>query len=67
MSVSSPCELCGETDIEGACERCGRLVCERHYDAELALCTECAGELGDRPANVPSGEEMPDGVDTYRF
>lgn len=30
------------------------------------MCVECAGNAGNRP-NVPTGEDMPDGVDTYRF
>jgi hypothetical protein len=67
MSVSSPCEVCGTADVEGACQRCGRLVCERHFEADLGLCVECAAEVGDRPTTVPSEEDMPDGVDTYRF
>ena len=67
MSVSSPCEVCGTADVEGACQRCGRLVCERHFEADLGLCVECAAEVGDRPTNVPSEEDMPDGVDTYQF
>ena len=35
MSVSSPCEVCGTADVEGACQRCGQLVCERHFEADL--------------------------------
>jgi hypothetical protein len=67
MSVSSPCEICASADVEGACQRCGQLVCERHFEEELGLCVECAAEVGDRPTNVPSEEDMPDGVDTYQF
>ena len=67
MSVSRPCEVCAGADVEGACQQCGRLVCERHFEAELGLCVECAPDAGDRPQNIPSGEDMPDGVDTYRF
>ena len=67
MSVSSPCEVCASADVEGACQRCGQLVCERHFEADLELCVECAAEVGDRPTNVPSEEDMPDGVDTYQF
>ena len=67
MSVSSPCEICARADVEAACDRCGKLVCSRHYDEELGLCIECAAEVGDDRESVPDGENMPDGVDTYRF
>ena len=66
MSVSSPCEICGRADVEEACERCGRLVCDRHYEADLGFCVECAAQVGGDRERVP-GEDMPDGVDTYRF
>ena len=69
MSVSSPCEICNRADVEHACDRCSRLVCDRHVDDELGLCIECAAAVTDgreRP-HVPDSEDMPDGVDTYRF
>lgn len=68
MSVSSPCEICTRADVEATCDRCGRLVCARHYDDDLGLCVECAAEVGDgERERVPDSDEMPDGVDTYRF
>jgi hypothetical protein len=68
MSVSSPCEICTTADIEAGCDRCGKLVCERHYDEDLGLCIECAADAGgDDRERIPGGEDMPDGVDTYRF
>lgn len=69
MSVSSPCEICSRADVEAACDRCGKLVCHRHYDDKLGLCAECAGDVteGDDPQYVPDTDEAPDGVDTYRF
>jgi hypothetical protein len=69
MSVSSPCEICARADVEAACDRCGQLVCSRHYDEETGLCLDCAAEMtdsGDRRQR-PNSEDMPDGVDTYRF
>lgn len=67
MSVSSPCEICGRTDVAAACDRCGQLVCERHFEADLSFCVECAAKVGSRDRDtIPSGEDMPDGVDTYR-
>jgi len=67
MSVSSPCEICERADVEGACQRCGKLVCERHFEADMGLCVECVAAVGDRPTNIPTGDDMPDGVDTYQF
>ena len=65
MSVSSPCEICNRAGVEATCDRCGKLVCGKHFEEELGMCIECAADVGDRE-RVP-GEEMPDGVDTYRF
>jgi hypothetical protein len=69
MSVSSPCEICTQADVDAACDRCGKLVCSRHFDEELGLCIECAADVtdGDDQRYVPDSEELPDGVDTYRF
>jgi ribosomal protein L37AE/L43A len=68
MSVSSPCEICATGSVEYTCDRCGRLVCERHYDEEVGLCVECSDDFsGGRPDNIPSEEDMPDGTDTYQF
>jgi hypothetical protein len=67
MSVSSPCEICTRADVEHSCDRCGRLVCDRHFDDSVGFCTECADSATDGREHRPSGEEMPDGVDTFRF
>lgn len=69
MSVSSPCEICNRADVEFACDRCGKLVCKRHFDEDLGLCIECAAEVEDSggEGHIPSQDDMPDGVDTYRF
>lgn len=42
MSVSGLCSVCEAAPARHACERCGALVCDDHYVASLALCTECA-------------------------
>jgi hypothetical protein len=47
--------------------RCGNLVCDDCFDTARDLCEKCLGEVGDGPARIPDGEEMPDGVDTYQF
>ena len=66
MSVSSPCGICGRPDVEDSCDRCGQLVCADHFDAELGFCVECGADVSDgTPGREP--EDMPDGVDTYRF
>ncbi|MHB9288219.1 hypothetical protein ACKVMT_14420 [Halobacteriales archaeon Cl-PHB] len=68
MSVSSPCEICQRADVENTCDRCGKLVCERHYDEEFGYCVECAADVGGSDHSpVPDPDDMPDGVDTYRF
>lgn len=68
MSVAGLCEVCGVPGVEHTCERCGKLVCDRHFDDEVGLCVACASELGrpDRGRRDRS-PDRPDGVDTYRF
>jgi len=69
MSVSSPCEICARADVDEVCDRCGQLVCARHFEEDTGLCVECAADVGGGTGreHVPGGEDMPDGVDTYRF
>lgn len=66
MSASSPCEICGTPDVEFSCTRCASLVCDDHYVPESGLCVECQSEVGGS-GDVPSGDDLPDGVDTYEF
>jgi len=65
MNVSGLCEICTTGEVEHTCPRCGNLVCADHYDEDVGLCVECVAEVGG--GDVPTGEDMPDGVDTYRF
>lgn len=68
MSVSSPCEICRRADVEFTCDRCGKLVCDEHFDEASGFCVECAADLsGGTPGRQPEPEDLPDGVDTYRF
>ena len=69
MSVSTPCEICTTRPAEHTCDRCGRLVCEKHFDETTGYCVECAAEVtdGNQPDTIPDSDDMPDGVDTYRF
>ncbi|WP_135304306.1 hypothetical protein [Haloarcula amylovorans] len=70
MSVSGLCNICENADVEHGCDRCGKLVCDRHWDETTGLCTECSAETGggrgksEEPTNP---DDMPDGVDTYEF
>lgn len=67
MSVSSPCEICGKADVQHTCDRCGQLVCGKHYDESLGFCIECAAEVGGGTGEgQPEPEDLPDGVDYYR-
>jgi len=66
MSVSGLCEICQRPEVDHTCDRCGNLVCDRHFDAQLGICTECVAEVeGGDPTGT--GDDMPDGVDTYEF
>jgi len=42
MSVTGICQICESAEATFACDRCGRVVCDAHYDRETGLCTECA-------------------------
>jgi len=67
MSVSALCEVCGQPSVDHTCDRCGQLVCDRHYDEDTGFCVECASEVGSPGIPERGGEDLPDGVDTYRF
>lgn len=65
MSVAGLCEICERPDVDHSCDRCGRLVCERHWDETTGLCAECGAEVG--PGRNVGPDDFPDGVDTYEF
>lgn len=72
MSVTGLCEVCEQREVVGGCERCGKLVCEKHMNEETGYCTACYAEVhGHRetPGGGDSGSrrDHPDGVDEYRF
>jgi hypothetical protein len=72
MSVSGLCQVCEERETADGCDRCGRLVCERHVEDETGLCVECYAEVdgswrGERSGRSDRGGRGPDGVDTYQF
>lgn len=45
MSVTGLCQICENAQAQFACDRCGRVVCDVHYDSGVGLCTECAQEV----------------------
>ncbi len=64
MSVAGLCEVCQTGTVEDGCDRCGRVVCARHYDRETGYCTDCRSDRG----GTPGGDRTrPDGVDEFRF
>jgi hypothetical protein len=70
MSVAGLCEICETTTVEDNCDRCGRVVCAKHYDTETGYCTDCLSEIGRSPTDNGGRHERPpypDGVDEYRF
>lgn len=67
MSVSAPCEICTHGEAEHSCLRCGKLVCDKHFDTTTELCDECTAEVGESPDEIPDEDDLPDDVDTYRF
>jgi len=69
MSVSGLCEVCQQPAVDHTCDRCGNLVCDRHFDSELGVCSECIVEVrgGDPSDPTDTSDDMPDGVDTYEY
>jgi hypothetical protein len=69
MSVSGLCQICEQREVVDGCDRCGRLVCERHLEEGTGLCVECYAEVDGNWERGGPGEDGPgpDGVDTYRF
>jgi hypothetical protein len=69
MSVSGLCEICQRPEVDHTCDRCGNLVCDRHFDARREICSECVAQIEGVDPDDPTGtgDDTPDGVDTYRF
>lgn len=57
MSIAGPCDICLTGTVEHRCDRCGNLVCDRHFDETTGFCTECGTDLGPT---------QPDNTDIYR-
>jgi hypothetical protein len=67
MSVSGLCDICDRPDVDHGCDRCGRLVCDRHWDEHRGVCVECGADTGGGSPGEPAPEDLPDGVDAYEF
>jgi hypothetical protein len=67
MSSTGLCAICNAPETEAFCDRCGRLVCDDHFDDSAGYCTECAAELGPERGGGTNDDDLPDGVDTYEF
>jgi hypothetical protein len=67
MSVTGLCEVCQQPDVDHTCDRCGRLVCDRHFDDGVGLCVECAAEVQPGHVEEEGEQDYPDGVDEYQF
>jgi hypothetical protein len=72
MSVSGLCEICERREVVDGCDRCGRLVCEEHFEERHGVCTACFAEVGGntgdgRKDGGRDGRDYPDGVDEYQF
>jgi hypothetical protein len=59
MSVSEVCQICEAAQADLTCGQCGRLACERHFDAEADKCVECLSAGGG--AGVPGDPSEPGG------
>jgi len=57
MSVTGLCQICESAAAQFACERCGAVVCQAHYDPGLGLCEECAAE--ERRSRDENGNGLP--------
>jgi hypothetical protein len=70
MSVSGLCELCERREVVDGCDRCGRLVCEEHFERRHGVCSACFAQFGGRGPDR-GGEhderDSPDGVGEYRY
>jgi len=65
MSVTGLCDVCGEANANHVCDRCGSLVCDRHWDAATGFCVDCAVAVGSRERDQSDGR--PHDTDTFRF
>jgi hypothetical protein len=68
MSVSGLCEICERGEVVDGCDRCGRLVCEEHFEVRHGVCTKCFAEFGGTGGGSERDErDPPDGVGEHRF
>lgn len=42
MSTAGLCAICEQREAIHSCRQCGAIVCDRHFNRDQALCTDCA-------------------------
>ncbi|ELZ49580.1 hypothetical protein C464_03861 [Halorubrum coriense DSM 10284] len=42
MSLTGLCQICEAATAEHVCDRCGRAVCDDHWDEAAGACSGCA-------------------------
>lgn len=62
MSVTGLCQICEAAEAKHDCNRCGKLVCNDHWDRESSLCVECVAETGGGRERTPAGPGSEDVV-----
>ena len=69
MSITGLCMVCERREATQRCQRCGRLICEVHYEDGTGYCTRCAAEVGVGRGGTDAGDgegDLPDDADVYR-
>ena len=46
MSLTGLCQVCEAATAGHACDRCGRAVCDDHWDEAARACSGCAAGRG---------------------
>jgi hypothetical protein len=42
--LDKKCEICGKSNVDILCSRCGTFICERCYNPETDTCIKCSGK-----------------------
>jgi hypothetical protein len=60
--MSKKCGICGRSNVDILCSKCGTFICERCYDVEVDQCVNCSGKsrvrknsTGDRLIKLVGG------------
>jgi hypothetical protein len=66
MSTAGLCQICESDEARHSCDRCGQLVCDRHYEPSRGFCATCA-RTADPGGPAGPDPDRPEGDDTYQF